>query len=30
MGSAIAVVVLLLLMGLTALNMRFGEEKEEK
>ncbi len=30
MGSAIAVVVLILLMGLTALNMRFGEEKEEK
>lgn len=30
MGSAIAVVVLILLMGLTALNMRFGEEREEK
>jgi len=30
MGSAISVVVLVLLMILTALNMRFGEEKEEK
>lgn len=30
MGSAIAVVVLILLMILTALNMKFGEEKEEQ
>ena len=30
MGSAIAVVVLVMLMILTALNMKFGEEKEEK
>ncbi len=30
MGSAIAVVVLILLMILTMLNMKFGEEKEEK
>lgn len=30
MGSAIAVVVLVLLMILTMLNMKFGEEKEEK
>lgn len=30
MGSAIAVVVLILLLILTALNMKFGEEKEEK
>lgn len=28
MASAIAVIVLVLLMGLTALNMKFGEEKE--
>ena len=30
MASAISVVVLILLMILTMLNMRFGEEKEDK